>query len=181
MSLSAAELFDASRVLAQETSLQTIDTIGFTRKTLQQFIERLRAADVREVIDIRLRNTSQLAGWSKYPDVANLLTAGFGMRYEHHLEFAPTAELLDEYHKTHNWPAYEPRFNQILAHRRLESEAQTLLMKEKICLLCTEPTADRCYRQTSHLFGTRPVAPLSWQALAHGDWCAHHSRVGRMH
>ena len=119
--------------------MKTIYTIGFTRKTLQQFIERLRAADVREVIDIRLRNTSQLAGWSKYPDVAYLLTVGFGIHYEHHLEFAPTAELLDEYH--------EPRFNQILADRRLESEAQTLLMKEKICLLCTEPTADRCHRR----------------------------------
>ena len=59
--------------------MKTIYTIGFTRKTLQQFIERLRAADVREVIDIRLRNTSQLAGWSKYPDVAYLLTVGFGI------------------------------------------------------------------------------------------------------
>jgi uncharacterized protein (DUF488 family) len=127
--------------------MTTIYTIGFTRKTLQQFIECLRAADVREVIDIRLRNTSQLAGWSKYPDVAYLLTEGFGIHYEHHLEFAPTVELLDEYNKTHNWPAYEPRFNQILADRRLESEAQTLLVKERICLLCTEPRADRCHRR----------------------------------
>jgi uncharacterized protein (DUF488 family) len=127
--------------------MKTIYTIGFTRKTLQQFIERLRAADVREVIDIRLRNTSQLAGWSKYPDVAYLLTAGFGIHYEHHLEFAPTAELLDEYNRTRNWPAYEPKFKRILADRRLENEAQTLLMKERICLLCTEPKAERCHRR----------------------------------
>jgi uncharacterized protein (DUF488 family) len=127
--------------------MKTIYTIGFTRKTLQQFIERLRAADVREVIDIRLRNTSQLAGWSKYPDVAYLLTAGFGIHYEHHLEFAPTAELLDEYNRTRDWAAYEPRFKRILADRRLGSEAQTLLMKQRICLLCTEPKADRCHRR----------------------------------
>ena len=127
--------------------MKTIYTIGFTRTTLQQFIERLRAAHVREVIDIRLRNTSQLAGWSKYPDIAYLLAAGFGMHYEHHTEFAPTAELLDEYQKTHDWPAYEPRFKQILAERRLESEARKLLMKERICLLCTEPRADRCHRR----------------------------------
>jgi uncharacterized protein (DUF488 family) len=127
--------------------MKTIYTIGFTRKTLQQFIERLRGAGVREVIDIRLRNTSQLAGWSKYPDIAYLLTVGFGIQYEHHTEFAPTAELLDEYNKTRNWSAYEPRFKQILAHRRLESEAQTLLMKERICLLCTEPKADQCHRR----------------------------------
>jgi len=107
--------------------MKTIYTIGFTRKPLQQFIESLWASDVREIIDIRLRNTSQLAGWSKYPDVAYLLTAGFGIHYEHHLEFAPTAELLDEYNRTGNWPTYEVRFNQVLADRRLESEAQTLL------------------------------------------------------
>jgi uncharacterized protein (DUF488 family) len=127
--------------------MKTIYTIGFTRKTLQQFIERLREAGVREVIDIRLRNTSQLAGWSKYPDIAYLLTAGFGIDYEHRTEFAPTAELLDEYNKTHNWQGYEPRFKQLLADRRLESEAQQLLMKERICLLCTEPKADRCHRR----------------------------------
>jgi hypothetical protein len=91
--------------------MKTIYTIGFTRKTRQQFIERLRAVDVREVIDMRLRNTSQLAGWSKYLDVVYLLTAGFGVHDEHHTEFAPTAELLDEYHKMRDWPAYVPRFN----------------------------------------------------------------------
>src|ERR671925_1797334 len=105
-------------------SMKTIYTIGFTRKALQEFIERLRAAGVREVIDIRLRNTSQLAGWSKYPDVAYLLIAGFGMHYEHHPEFAPTAELLDQYNKTCDWPAYEVRFNQILADRQPERDAQ---------------------------------------------------------
>ena len=127
--------------------MKTIYTIGFTRISLQQFIERLRAAEVQEVIDIRLRNTSQLAGWSKYPDIAYLLSAGFGIRYEHHREFAPSAELLDEYQKTHNWSAYEPRFKQILAERQLAREAEALLLKERICLLCTEPKADRCHRR----------------------------------
>src|SRR5215510_1710898 len=127
--------------------MKTICTIGFTRKSLQQFIERLQAAGIQEVIDIRLRNTSQLAGWSKYPDIAYLLTEGFGIYYENHREFAPSAELLDEYHQTHDWSAYEPRFKQILADRQLAREAETLLMKERICLLCTEPQADRCHRR----------------------------------
>ena len=138
--------------------MKTIYTIGFTRKTLQQFIERLRGPDVREVIDIRLRNTSQLAGWSKYPDIAYLLTAGFGIHYEHHPEFAPTPELLDQYNKTRDWPAYEVRFNQILADRQPERDAQTLLMKERICLLCAEPQADRCHRRlvAEYLKSLRP-------------------------
>ena len=127
--------------------VKTIYTIGFTRKTLQEFIERLRAAGVREVMDIRLRNTSQLAGWSKYPDVAYLLTTGFGIHYEHHPEFAPTAELLDNFRKRRDWPAYEVRFNQLLADRQPEREARALLAREGLCLLCTEPHADRCHRR----------------------------------
>jgi uncharacterized protein (DUF488 family) len=127
--------------------MKRIYTIGFTRKTLQEFIERLRAAGVREVIDLRLRNTSQLAGWSKSPDFAYLLTAGFGFGYEHHPEFAPTDELLDGYKKTGDWAAYEAGFSRLLADRRPEREARALLEKEGICLLCAEPQADRCHRR----------------------------------
>jgi len=127
--------------------MKTIYTIGFTKKTLQQFIEQLRDAGVRAVIDVRLRNTSQLAGWSKYPDIAYLLTAGFGFVYEHHPEFAPTGELLDRYKKTGDWPAYEADFKRLLAERHMEREALALLEKDGICLLCTEPQADRCHRR----------------------------------
>ncbi len=127
--------------------MKTVYTIGFTRKTLQVFIECLRGAGVREVIDVRLRNTSQLAGWSKYPDVAYLLTAGFGMGYMHRPEFAPTDELLDNYRRLHDWRTYEAGFNRLLAERRLEHEAHILLEREAICLLCTEPQADRCHRR----------------------------------
>jgi len=107
----------------------------FTKKTLQQFIERLQAAGVREVINIRLRSTSQLAGSSKDPDITYLLITGFGIHCKHHLEFAPTAELLNQYHKTHDWPAYEARFNHVLADRRLESRDG--------CNGSTRSTADR--------------------------------------
>jgi uncharacterized protein (DUF488 family) len=127
--------------------MKTIYTVGFTKKTLQQFVERLRAAGVRSVIDVRLRNRSQLAGWSKYPDIAYVLTAGFGFDYEHRPEFAPTDELLDQYRETTDWPAYETGFKRLLAERGLAQEAVGLLEKEGVCLLCTEPQADRCHRR----------------------------------
>ena len=127
--------------------MKTIYTIGFTKKTLQQFIERLHDASVRAVIDVRLRNTSQLAGWSKYPDIAYLLVAGFGLDYEYHPEFAPTDELLDRYKRTGDWAACEADFKCLLAERCPEREAVALLEKDKICLLCTEPEADRCHRR----------------------------------
>ena len=127
--------------------MPTIFTIGFTKKSLRDFVETLRRAGVRRVIDVRLRNTSQLAGWSKQPDFAFLLEAGFGIAYEHHPEFAPTDDLLDAYKKDHDWLRYEELFNQLIAERRPEAEARDLLSKDSICLLCTEPQADKCHRR----------------------------------
>ncbi|HZS06192.1 MAG TPA: DUF488 domain-containing protein [Blastocatellia bacterium] len=124
-----------------------IFTIGFTKKSLREFIEILRGAGVRAVIDTRLRNTSQLAGWSKSPDFAYLLEEGFGIRYEHHPEFAPTGEMLDGYKQHRDWPRYEDEFRRLLAGRRLETGARALLGQENICLLCAEPTADKCHRR----------------------------------
>lgn len=125
----------------------TIYTIGFTKKSLREFIVALRAAGIRRVIDVRLRNTSQLAGWSKQPDFAYLLEAGFGIAYEHHPEFAPTGELLDGYKGDGDWPRYEERFKQLLAERRPEAETRGLLEQESICLLCAEPTPEQCHRR----------------------------------
>jgi uncharacterized protein (DUF488 family) len=132
--------------------MTTIYTIGFTKKSLQQFIETLRAAGVRKVIDVRLRNTSQLAGWSKSPDFGYLLENGFGIGYEHHPEFAPTDELLDKYKKDHDWNWYEEAFNQLIASRNLAAEGRALLAEDGNCLLCAEPTAERCHRRLTAEF-----------------------------
>jgi uncharacterized protein (DUF488 family) len=127
--------------------MAVIFTIGFTKKSLRAFIETLRGAGVARVADVRLRNTSQLAGWSKQPDFAYLLEAGFGIGYEHHPELAPTAELLKEYKDERDWPRYEAAFNQLLAERNPEAEARALLAGSAACLLCTEPAADKCHRR----------------------------------
>jgi uncharacterized protein (DUF488 family) len=127
--------------------MTTIFTIGFTKKSLRDFVETLRRAGVKRVVDVRLRNTSQLAGWSKQPDFAYLLEEGFGLAYEHHPELAPTDELLDAYKKDHDWARYEARFNKLLADRGPEAEARELLKKDSICLLCAEPSADKCHRR----------------------------------
>src|SRR5206468_1099270 len=124
-----------------------IFTIGFTKKNLKQFIELLKSEGVRTLIDVRLRNTSQLAGWSKYPDFAYLLEAGFGIHYEHHPEFAPTDELLDTYKKEGDWQWYENHFNHLLESRDLQESGQALFEKNDICLLCAEPTSDKCHRR----------------------------------
>ena len=128
-------------------SVVHIFTIGFTKKSLKQFVELLKSADVQTLIDVRLRNTSQLAGWSKYPDFAYLLEVGFGIGYEHHPEFAPTDVLLDTYKKEGDWQWYEEQFNHLLNSRNLQEAGQALLEKTNFCLLCAEPTPDKCHRR----------------------------------
>jgi uncharacterized protein (DUF488 family) len=126
----------------------TIYTIGFQRRPLSEFISSLRQAGVDAVIDIRLRNTSQLSGYTKRDDLAFLLREGFGIAYEHQPDLAPTDEIFDAYRKDKDWTVYEERFNPLLVERHAEAIGSEILTRHKaICLLCSEPTPDRCHRR----------------------------------
>lgn len=125
-----------------------ICTIGYTKKSLRQFIGLLQEAEVDAVIDVRLRNTSQLAGFAKRDDLAFLLREGFGIAYEHIVELAPTAEILDAYKKDGDWSAYERDYPQLLAERDTLSIGRQLLQRyQRPCLLCAEDTPDHCHRR----------------------------------
>ena len=100
------------------------------------------------VIDVRLRNTSQLAGFAKRDDLAFLLSEGFGIAYEYAVELAPTAEILDTYKKDHNWLAYERDYPQLLTERDALAIGRRLLARYRHpCLLCAEDTPDHCHRR----------------------------------
>jgi uncharacterized protein (DUF488 family) len=128
--------------------MATIYTIGHTKKDLERFIRLLQEAGVDIVVDIRLRNTSQLAGFSKRDDLAFLLREGFGIDYEHRPELAPTPEILDAYKAEGNWAAYERDFPPLLAERDAEIVGRDILARYTApCLLCAEPTPDHCHRR----------------------------------
>jgi uncharacterized protein (DUF488 family) len=128
--------------------MPTIFTIGYQGQSLATFIGQLRAAGVDAVIDVRLRNTSHLAGYTKRDDLAFLLREGFGIAYEHRPELAPAAEILDAYHADEDWPAYESRFIPLLTERAAESVGREVLARYRApCLLCAEPTAEHCHRR----------------------------------
>jgi len=123
-------------------------TIGYKGKSLQTFIEHLCAAGVDAVIDIRLRNTSHLAGYTKRDDLAFLLQEGFGIAYEHHPELAPTSEIRDAYLADSDWAAYEAQFLPLLLERQAEAVGKDILARYRSpCLLCAEPTANHCHRR----------------------------------
>ena len=119
-------------------------TIGYQRKPLATFIGQLRQASVDAVIDVRLRNTSHLAGYTKRDDLAFLLQEGFSIAYEHHPELAPTPDILDAYRADQDWAVYESRFLPLLA---AEIGCEILARYRVPCLLCAEPTAEHCHRR----------------------------------
>ncbi|MBM4016971.1 MAG: DUF488 domain-containing protein [Planctomycetes bacterium] len=122
-------------------------TIGFTKKTARDFFGKLREAGVRRVIDVRLANVSQLAGFAKKDDLAFFLREIGGIAYVHRPELAPTEELLRGYRrKTIGWAEYEERFRRLLQERQVEAP----LSRQDVdgaCLLCSEPSAARCHRR----------------------------------
>jgi uncharacterized protein (DUF488 family) len=122
-------------------------TIGFTQKSLREFVTLLREGVVDGVVDIRQNNTSQLAGFAKRDDLAFILeTQGIGYLEEKRL--APTPDLLKRYHAGLPWSEYVPEFEQMLAERPLRDILRGIEDRfERPCLLCAEPTPEHCHRR----------------------------------
>lgn len=122
-------------------------TIGFTKKSAKIFFGKLEKAGIEKIIDIRLNNVSQLAGFAKKDDLIYFLKRICECSYRHEPLLAPTKEILDSYKKKEiGWPEYEKRFNDLLETRK----AHTLVNPSelhKACLLCSEPTPDKCHRR----------------------------------
>jgi uncharacterized protein (DUF488 family) len=129
------------------TTSARLFTIGFTQTSAEHFFERLRRAEVERVVDVRLHNASQLSGFAKRDDLEWFLSTIANIGYVHAAWMAPTEELLSEYRAGEmGWDEYERRFRALLAERRIEENAQ-LSDFDRVCLLCSEPTADRCHRR----------------------------------
>lgn len=122
-------------------------TIGFTKRSAAEFFGTLQRAGVRRVVDIRLNNTSQLAGFAKAKDLEYFLRAIGRIGYVHLPQFAPTEDILDAFKKHKgDWAVYEKAFNSLLAARRAETLAAGLV-QDGDCLLCSEPTPEKCHRR----------------------------------
>lgn len=122
-------------------------TIGFTKKTAEAFFTKLSKAGVKRVIDIRLNNVSQLAGFAKRDDLRYFLKTICNIDYIHKPVLAPTKDILEEYKKSKgDWSAYEKRLMVLLAERKPE-ETISRDMFDGGCLLCSEDKPDNCHRR----------------------------------
>jgi len=124
-----------------------IFTIGFTKKTAREFFEKLRQPGLVRLIDTRLNNVSQLAGFTKRDDLAFFSKEIGGLEYLHLPDLAPTQDILDDYKKNGgDWPTYERKFLDLMTSREVEKKYNEVQLNGA-CLLCSESTPHHCHRR----------------------------------
>lgn len=125
----------------------TLYTIGFTKKSAEQFFESLRKNEVKKLVDIRINNTGQLAGFAKGRDLAYFLKEIVHIGYEHIADFAPTKELLADYQKQQiTWEEYEEVYTKLLKSRKI-MQHYGIHSFDGACFLCSEETPEHCHRR----------------------------------
>lgn len=122
-------------------------TIGFTQSDASNFFERLLEAGVKKIIDVRLNNSSQLAGFAKVSDLPYLLQKIGKIEYTHEPLLAPTKDILDQYKKQKgSWQTYESQFKELMARRQIEKKYAPADFSGG-CLLCSEAKPHHCHRR----------------------------------
>jgi uncharacterized protein (DUF488 family) len=123
-------------------------TIGFAGRSADGFFGDLRRAGVVRLVDVRLNNTSQLAGFTKQSDLRFFLRELCAAEYIHEPLLAPTQDMLDAYKKAKGaWADYEKRFLDLMADRQIERQLDRSLFGRPTVLLCSEHTAKHCHRR----------------------------------
>ncbi|MGI4788050.1 MAG: DUF488 domain-containing protein [Janthinobacterium lividum] len=123
-------------------------SIGFTQSSAARFFGRVSDAGIKRLIDIRLNNVSQLAGFAKRDDLAFFLKTICGADYQHEPLLAPSQEMLDTFKKRRGiWQEYERGFLALMADRRIEDKIDRHLFEVPTVLLCSEPAPEYCHRR----------------------------------
>ena len=126
-----------------------IHTIGFTKRSAADFFTTLKTHHIGRLVDVRLNNVSQLAGFAKRDDLRFFLAEIVGADYVHEPLLAPTSEMLDAYRKKAiSWDEYERRFLTLMDERTIESTIEwDRLIDRPSVLLCSEATPEHCHRR----------------------------------
>jgi uncharacterized protein (DUF488 family) len=125
-----------------------IYSIGFTQKSASEFFGTLKAHGIERLMDVRLSNTSQLAGFAKQVDLAYFLKEISGVEYVHEPLLAPSEELFTAYRKEKgSWEALAKGYLKLIKARKVESVLDRASFRKKTVLLCSEATPDQCHRR----------------------------------
>lgn len=121
-------------------------TIGFTKKSAEAFFTKLKRSGAKRIVDVRLNNVSQLAGFAKRNDLEFFLREICHMDYVHLPELAPTQDILDEYKKNKgDWAVYKQKFLELMRKRETEKRVDRTVIADG-CLLCSEDKPHHCQR-----------------------------------
>ncbi|MEW2392192.1 DUF488 domain-containing protein [Streptomyces venezuelae] len=124
-----------------------IYTIGFTKKSAEKFFGLLKESGASTLVDVRLNNVSQLAGFAKRDDLKYFLRELCGMAYVHRPDLAPTQPILDDFKKHGSgWASYEERFLDLMTQRRVSETVPRELVTNAV-LLCSEKEPHECHRR----------------------------------
>lgn len=124
-----------------------VSTIGFTKSNAEKFFNRIKQAGVKKVIDVRLHNTSQLAGFAKADDLAYFLKEICGVQYVHQPLLAPTDDILKAFKRDKgDWNVYQGQFLRLMSERQIEKRLKPDMF-DGTCLLCSEDTPHHCHRR----------------------------------
>ncbi len=137
-------------------------TIGFTKKTAEEFFGLLQNAKVRKVVDIRENPGGQLSGFAKHPDLKFFLDRVIAAEYVREPLLAPTPEIRKAYRLTRDWQQYERSFLELMRARRILDFIEPDAFEGRVALLCSEDRPEKCHR--------RLVAELlaeHWNTLGH--------------
>jgi uncharacterized protein (DUF488 family) len=123
-------------------------TTGFTKKRAAQFFGSLKQTNIQRLLDVRLNNSSQLAGFAKKEDLPFFLAEICHIEYQHEPLLAPTQDMLDAYKKQKgSWQDYEQHFLALMRDRKVEESINPKLFEIPTVLLCSEVTAEHCHRR----------------------------------
>jgi uncharacterized protein (DUF488 family) len=128
--------------------MKILFTIGYTKKSLKEFVTLLKNNNIEKLVDIRLKNKSQLAGFAKGEDLRFLLENLLGIKYSYQPLLAPTEEVLNKYRTDKNWEEYVASFTQLMQERDMHNilKKETLDV-DNVCLLCSEDIPKQCHRR----------------------------------
>lgn len=120
-------------------------TIGFNKKTSEEFFAQLNQPGLNRVVDVRLRNTSAFAGFTKMADLRFFLRQINDIDYVHQVSLAPSKPILTQFQRTRDFPLYTQHVLRLITERKIEKRVSKSLI-DGACLLGSEAMAEKCHR-----------------------------------
>jgi len=127
--------------------MQNIFALSAYETSAEQFFQKLKEEKADLVLDVRLKNSNQLCGFTKAKDLAYLIPAVTGAAYVHDLRFAPSAALLESYLKHQiGWEMYRASYlSEMKRHRAMDAFRVSYDSYQSICILGTSTRKRRSH------------------------------------